>query len=184
MGFAIDMQQKLEFGKDSLENSAKSMAYYTYKYAEKNHAEKEGDDNIMVLCNIFTMLSIPMYFGKVTNDEIRALKQASDSKTKENAGIYKKWILNYWNGIWWTLCGMHTIFQTGLDNLDIPYLIQFGVVFPMMYPTIYIAFSLRARYRVRKLQRIILIVLCDIFFFFTFVTTPRFVFYLISYYTF
>ena len=54
--FAVDLQNKLEIGKDVLETSSKSMSYYTYKSAEKHN---EDNHNILVLCNIFTMLSIP-----------------------------------------------------------------------------------------------------------------------------
>ena len=51
---------------------------------------------------------------------------------------------------------MHTAFQTGIANVDWPYLLQFGVLFPMIYPTIYVAISYRARRRVRKMQQIML----------------------------
>ena len=51
---------------------------------------------------------------------------------------------------------MHTAFQTGIANVDWPYLLQFGVLFPMIYPTIYVAISYRARRRVRKMQQIMM----------------------------
>ena len=152
--FAIDMQQKLEIGKDILETTAKSMAYYTYKSAKESN-------NILVLCNIFTMLSLPMYFGKVTKQEIKQFENNSSSSIHSLNNInkkilYKGWIFNYWNGMWWTLCFIHTIFGTGIYNLDYPYLLQFGIGFPIIYPTIYILISFRSRHRVRKLQKIII----------------------------
>ncbi len=106
--FAIDMQQKLDFGKDILQTSAKSMAYYTYKSAEKHN---NNNENILVLCNIFIMLSIPMYFGNVSNNEIRELKEISNkNKAKDNENIkdiYKKMDI------------------TGIYNIDYIYLCQF-----------------------------------------------------------
>eukprot|EP01083_Nonionella_stella_P109331 318663_1 len=158
--FAIDMQHKLKFGQDILQSSTKSMAYYTYKCVQ-SEAEREGetetkmDHNVLVLCNIFTMLSFPMHFGNVTKQDIEDIK-ANKNENKIKGNLYKKWIFNYWNGVWWTLCVMHTTFQTGIYNLDYPYLLQFGIVLPIMYPTIYMAISFRARHRVRKLQQIIL----------------------------
>lgn len=71
--FAVDMQQRLEIGKEVLEHTSKSMAFHAFNAAEKQHRlrEEEGDDgaprNVLVLCNIFTMLSLPTHFGKVTH---------------------------------------------------------------------------------------------------------------------
>merc|ERR1712062_472914 len=96
-----------------------------------------------------------MHFGKVTNAEINALKKKPESGSNVKLAVYKKWIFNYWNGFWWSFCLMHTMFGTGFDNLDLPYLLQFGVAMPMMYPAFYVAVSFRARYRVRKLQQIL-----------------------------
>jgi len=82
------------------------------------------------------------------------MKRAAESKPSASS-VYRPWILNYWNYGWWSLCAMHTAFQTGIYNVDWTYLVQFGVLFPMVYPAIYVAISFRARSRVRKMQQIV-----------------------------
>ena len=160
--FAVDMQQRLEIGKDILEHTAKSMAFHAFNAAEKHHRDSEGPNpdnpsprNVLVLCNIFTMLSLPMHFGKVSYEEMRTMKREAAVKPTKTS-VYRPWILNYWNYGWWSLCVMHTAFQTGIYNVDWPYLLQFGVMFPMVYPAVYVAISFRARRRVRKMQQIML----------------------------
>lgn len=155
--FAIDMQQKLKFASHVMESSSKSMAYYAYKQGMIEEQTEDNSDDLIVICNIFTMLSIPIHFGHVTDIEMKHLRQMPEKK-KIKLSMIRKWIFNWWNGTCWSVCALNVMFVTGISfsNLDYGLLFQWGILIPICYPLCFSIISLRARYRVRSLHRMII----------------------------
>ncbi|ETO00675.1 hypothetical protein RFI_36765, partial [Reticulomyxa filosa] len=118
--------------------------------------------HVVVLCNIVTMLAIPLYFGKITEDNVKELRRPLTKKELRHMYV-RKWIFNSWNYFWWACGGLylsgyflHSFFSQTPSHLSHTVLFATTVALPLLYPCSFALFALNARRRLRKLQKLIL----------------------------
>lgn len=135
-----ELLEQKGFGKSFMEDTAKSMAHYSFK--------AEGKD-VLCLCNYLTMDLISEHYGRTTESEVNELWR-TPSQSSQTMKICGSWVASWWNA-WAAMMTTGAYFMGGTPEV----LLAWGVGVPLLYPAVWAAASFRSRRRVQKFQQLL-----------------------------